>query len=231
MSTITLPVTLANNTVANANDVMSNLNTIVSDYNGSISNVNISGSAAIADSKLAQITTASKVSGAALTSMGSLPSGAGQIPVENLTEAMPAGIILPYGAATAPSGFLLCDGTAVSRTTYATLFAVVGTTFGVGDGSSTFNVPDLRGRFPIGLATSGTGSTLGGTGGTIDHTHTGPAHTHTVTPATTAEPAGGGGASVGDNTEVTTSSSGTGASGTGNPPFQAVQYIISLGAA
>jgi len=51
---------------------------------------------------------------------------------------------------TAPTGWLLCDGTAVSRTTYASLFAVIGTTFGTGDDSTTFNVPDFRGRVPAG---------------------------------------------------------------------------------
>lgn len=92
---------------------------------------------------------------------------------------VPAGVIAMFGAAAAPAGWLLCDGTAVSRTTYAALFAVIGTTFGVGDGSTTFNLPDLRGRFPLGKAAAGTGSTLGGTGGTLEHTHTGPSHTHT----------------------------------------------------
>ena len=64
-----------------------------------------------------------------------------------------------YGGATAPSGWLLCDGTAVSRTTYAALFAVISTTFGTGDGSTTFNVPDMRGVFPKGAGT--TNRTLG----------------------------------------------------------------------
>lgn len=52
---------------------------------------------------------------------------------------------------TAPTGWLLCNGDAVSRTTYADLFALIGTTFGVGDGSTTFNVPDFRGRVPAGV--------------------------------------------------------------------------------
>jgi microcystin-dependent protein len=56
------------------------------------------------------------------------------------------GAILPFGGTTPPSGFLACDGSAVSRTTYVTLFGIVGTTFGAGDGSTTFNLPDLRGR-------------------------------------------------------------------------------------
>lgn len=93
---------------------------------------------------------------------------------------VPTGGILMYGAASAPSGFLLCNGATVSRSTYAALFAVIGTTFGAGDGSTTFGLPDLRQRFPLGVAASGTGNTLGGTGGAIDHAHTGPSHTHST---------------------------------------------------
>lgn len=85
--------------------------------------------------------------------------------------AVEPGTITAYGAATAPTGWLLCDGTAVSRSTYADLFAVIGTTYGVGDGSSTFNVPDLQQRFPLGKAAAGTGATLGETGGAVDHVH------------------------------------------------------------
>ena len=99
---------------------------------------------------------------------------------------IPAGAIMPFAAAFTPSGWLLCDGQAVSRATYATLFAVLEEVYGDGDGVNTFNVPDLRGRFPMGKTASGTGSTLGGTGGTIDptvsiaHTHTTVAHSHTI---------------------------------------------------
>jgi len=60
------------------------------------------------------------------------------------------GMMFMYGAAAAPTGFLLCDGAAVSRTTYADLFAVTSTSYGVGDGSTTFNLPDLRSSFPVG---------------------------------------------------------------------------------
>jgi microcystin-dependent protein len=70
---------------------------------------------------------------------------------------LPVGAICSHGAATAPAGFLVCDGAAVLRSTYAELFAVIGTTWGAGDGSTTFNVPDLRGRTAIG---SGTGTGL-----------------------------------------------------------------------
>lgn len=82
--------------------------------------------------------------------------------------------------AIAPSGYLICDGSAVSRTTYSALFGVIGTIYGVGDGSTTFNLPDFRQRFPLGKAASGTGGSLAGTGGAIDHTHTGPSHTHSI---------------------------------------------------
>lgn len=105
---------------------------------------------------------------------------------------IPPGLVLPYGGTSAPAGWLLCNGAAVSRTTYAALFAIVGTTFGTGDGSTTFNLPDMRGKYPFGMDTSGTGNTLGGTFGTKDHVHTGPSHTHALSGATAA----GGNAAV-----------------------------------
>src|SRR3972149_3319033 len=72
------------------------------------------------------------------------------------------GVIKMHGSSTPPSGYLLCDGAAVSRTTYANLFDVIGTAFGVGDGSTTFNVPDIQRRIPIGWES---GDTVGGKGG------------------------------------------------------------------
>ena len=69
-------------------------------------------------------------------------------------EIVPAGTIVAYGAASAPTGWLLCNDAAVSRTTYARLFAVIGTSFGTGDGSGNFNVPDLRDRVPLGKGTN-----------------------------------------------------------------------------
>ena len=73
-----------------------------------------------------------------------------------IAGAVPTGSIVYYGKSTVPSGWLICNGAAVSRTTYATLFDVIGTTFGTGNGSSTFNVPNLIDRFPQGNATPGT---------------------------------------------------------------------------
>ena len=77
----------------------------------------------------------------------------------------PVGTIQAYGGATAPTGWMLCQGQAISRTTYAELFAVIGTSFGTGDGSTTFNIPDLRGEF---LRGAGTNSHSGqGDGGSV----------------------------------------------------------------
>ncbi|RMF59091.1 MAG: hypothetical protein D6746_08795 [Bacteroidetes bacterium] len=108
--------------------------------------------------------------------------------------ALPVGALVPYAGTSSPdtTHWLLCDGSAVSRTTYATLFGVIGTTFGAGDGATTFNLPDLRGRAVFGLDNMGgtaanrvtdpAGITLGGTVGAETVTLTVnelPAHAHT----------------------------------------------------
>jgi len=69
---------------------------------------------------------------------------------------VPPGVVVPYVATTAPTGWIVCDGSAISRTTYAALFAIIGTTYGSGDGSTTFNIPDMRARVPVGYNNSGT---------------------------------------------------------------------------
>jgi microcystin-dependent protein len=156
----------------------------------------------------------------------------------------PTGTINMWPTATAPTGFLLCDGAAVSRSTYAALYAVVGTTFGSGDGSTTFNVPNYTNRMPY-------GTTIGATGGSADavvvsHTHTAtsivtdPQHSHT----TAFGPRLGGGTSAVSNSDggyspITTSSVSTGitvattnassgVSGTNAnlPPYLGINFII-----
>ena len=98
------------------------------------------------------------------------------------------GLVRMYGNAAAPIGWLLCDGSAVSRTLYVALFTAIGTTWGVGDGATTFNVPDLRGTFPIGsddtytIADTGGAATVTLTSNEMAaHTHVQNAHTHAVT--------------------------------------------------
>tara|TARA_R100000808_G_scaffold12077_1_gene30453 strand:+ start:1252 stop:2460 length:1209 start_codon:yes stop_codon:yes gene_type:complete len=108
----------------------------------------------------------------------------------NLTGivAMPTGAIVPFGGSSAPTGFLLCSGQAVSRSTYSALFGVISTTYGAGDESSTFNLPDLRGRVVAGQDDMGGSSAdrlTGLTGGVDGDTlaATGGAETHVLTTA------------------------------------------------
>jgi len=89
---------------------------------------------------------------------------------QTVTALNPAGSIMMYAATSAPTGYLLCDGSNVSRTTYSVLFAAISTNYGVGDGSSTFGLPNLEGRFPIGY--DGSTYTLNGTGGALTDTPT-----------------------------------------------------------
>lgn len=148
------------------------------------------------------------------------------MPLFNPTRGVVAGTIIPYGSTTIPTDYLLCDGTAVSRTTYSDLFAIISTSFGVGDGSTTFNLPDMRQRFVLGKAASGTGSTFGGTGGTIDHLHTAdPPATTSGTPSATvsATTVLGSAASPTHTHSVDIASFNT---GTANPPFIVTVYII-----
>lgn len=95
-------------------------------------------------------------------------STSGGIPASTPATLNPPGAIIMYGAVTAPAGWLVCDGAAVSRVTYAALFAVIGTAFGAGDGTTTFNVPDMRNNFPMGTNVT---LQLGLTGGNAIHSH------------------------------------------------------------
>jgi microcystin-dependent protein len=98
--------------------------------------------------------------------------------------AVPTGVVATFARNTAPTGWLKANGAAVSRTTYATLFSAIGTTFGVGDGSTTFNLPDLRGRFTRNWADDGSidsGRSFGSA-----QTDDFKAHTHTTVEANQA---------------------------------------------
>jgi len=88
---------------------------------------------------------------------------------------LPAGAVMPFAMSTAPSGWLVANGSAVSRATYAALFAAIGTTYGAGNGSTTFALPDLRASFVRGSGSDGvaTAGTFGAkqADGVISHTH------------------------------------------------------------
>ncbi len=180
--------------------------------------------------------------------------------VGQLGGTFPTGFMVMYGGATSPSvSWLVCDGTAVSRTSYSDLFAVIGISFGGGDGATTFNVPDLQNRVPY-------GGTVGVAGGSNDavsvsHSHTagslsaaGGAHQHNsyirqnsndyhpiVTTGTRARPSGPSAyidttlpTPAGQGTHIhsfTGSVAGDGVSGTGlnRPAFVGIQFLIKSG--
>lgn len=98
---------------------------------------------------------------------------------------MEIGSIILYPGSTVPSGYLLCDGSAISRETYAALFSVIGTIYGAGDDNTTFNLPSMDGRVPVGVSPSyALGSSGGAESVTLDstkvpnHYHVIPQHTH-----------------------------------------------------
>jgi microcystin-dependent protein len=164
------------------------------------------------------------------------------------------GGVIAYAGSSAPSGWLFCYGQNVSRTTYAALFAVIGTTYGAGDGSTTFGVPDLRGRVPFGKddmggaaasrltnsATGGiTGSGLGNAGGEQAHTPTlaeTVSHGHTVSASGALSFAAGGSEALttlvnapGGNNSATSNSAGSSAAHNTVPPGIVLNYMIFAG--
>ena len=99
----------------------------------------------------------------------------------SLHSGVASGTLVMWPGASVPTGHLLCDGSAVSRTTYANLFAAIGTLWGVGDGTTTFNLPNGVGKMFIGKnAAVAAIDTVGKTTGSWDHTHSTPNHTHTI---------------------------------------------------
>ncbi|RTL04682.1 hypothetical protein EKK58_10060 [Candidatus Dependentiae bacterium] len=111
------------------------------------------------------------------------------------SRAVQTGVIQAYGGSSAPTGYLLCDGSAVSRSTYSALFAIVGTSFGSGDGSTTFNLPDLRTKVPAGYKsgddTFGTlGASVGSKTVNLQHSHGGVATPITQSSSPNTSPQG-----------------------------------------
>ena len=171
--------------------------------------------------------------------------------------ATPIGSISMFAGLVAPSGWLLCNGQAVSRTTYPALFTVCSTTFGVGDGSTTFNVPNLVDRFPLGVGASAMGA-VGGSSQLQQHNHgvndpthnhvvNDPGHYHNVNAAYDQNVGGDGSQRAAQQYWTNTDQQQTGIwlnanytgitiqnTGTGNaqnmPPYQVINYIIFAGA-
>ena len=162
---------------------------------------------------------------------------------------IPSGSIQMWPTATAPTNWKLCDGSAISRTTYAVLFQLIGVTFGAGDSSTTFNLPNYTNRMPY-------GTTVGATGGSADaivvsHTHTATVtdsgHNHISGRASASANTGSatgvlakgnsdfdypllGGATQSATTGISVANSTTGASGTNAnlPPYLGINFIIKV---
>jgi len=161
-------------------------------------------------------------------------------------QTVPTGTVSAFAGSSAPTGYALCDGSAVNRTTQAALFAVIGTTYGVGDGSTTFNLPDLRGRVIAGQDDMGgtsadrltglsggvNGDNLGATGGSETHTLTiaqMPAHDHgggTVGTSHKSDVSGGGARTHPFNNGGNVTSQGNGDAHNNVQPTIILNYII-----
>ena len=151
--------------------------------------------------------------------------------------APPTGGMMIWTTDTAPTGWVLCYGQAISRTDFAGLFALISTTFGVGDGSTTFNVPDMRGRVPLGQDNMGGSSadritdaqadSIAGAAGTekkdVSHTHTG-----TVAATANFSNSGGGSSQEDSKGHQHTFTTGSGGSATQDvvQPYLTLNYII-----
>lgn len=98
--------------------------------------------------------------------------------IPEMPDPTPVGTITMFGGSTAPTKWVLCDGRAISRTNYAALFQIIGTKYGSGNGSTTFNVPDMRNRFPVGAGSSYNLNSKGGADNVTLSTSQIPAHTH-----------------------------------------------------
>jgi len=203
----------------------------------SAASISVSGAAAFATSPTAPTpTTGDNTTKVATTAF-----------VQNSIANVPSGSLLMWPTTSAPSGYLLCNGSAVSRTTYSGLFSVLGTTFGSGDGSTTFNLPNYADRMPIGVGTIA--SSIGATGGSstttisqanlpnVNFTVTDPGHFHSVTGTSTTPIGayGSGGGNMGNyttsntstvTTGITVNSGGSGTAATTISPYLGINFII-----
>ena len=174
--------------------------------------------------------------------------------LENFVTPVPVGSVVSYPAASLPSGFLSCDGSAISRSTYSALFALIGTTWGSGDGATTFNLPNaedctvMASGTTAGLTTRTVGQTVGSATHTLTtselpiHTHTpsDPGHTHNFSDtgdndaagslrrvfAGTGSPLLGVQTIYNETSGISIGSEGSGAAHNNMQPYLATQFII-----
>jgi len=218
--------------------------TITSNWaNTTLSDISTALTGSVAADGQTPITGNLQMGGNLVTGMGAGVSATDAVTVAQLAavNSVVTGTINMWPTVTAPTGYLLCVGTAVSRSTYAALFAVIGTTFGVGDGSTTFNLPNYTNRMPIGV---GSTAALAATGGSKDavvvsHTHTitDPGHLHSIAPTASGTSQAGSGwdgpGFGGSNTSTSTtgiSVNTAGVTGTNAnlPPYLGINFIIKV---
>jgi microcystin-dependent protein len=217
--------------------------TITSNWaNTTLSDISTALTGSVASDGQTPITGDIQMGGNKITGMadGTSSTDAATVAQVAAVNSVVTGSIQMWPTVTAPTGYLLCTGTAISRSTYAALFAVIGTTFGVGDGSTTFNLPNYTNRMPY-------GTTLGATGGSADaivvshsHTITDPGHLHSLGYNVPVLSGGagwgntGGGSTVITQTQTATTgitgTNTTGASGTNAnlPPYLGINFIIKV---
>lgn len=147
---------------------------------------------------------------------------------------IPTGAVVDFAGSSAPTGYLICDGSAVSRTTYADLFALIDEDYGAGDGSTTFNLPDLRGRVSVGLGTNTAVDTLGENDGVAVANRRGTKHRHTPHShnSDNGQSTGGGGsdpvynADGTNNSQQVATTSVDGGSGTATDPLDGGAFLV-----
>jgi len=145
----------------------------------------------------------------------------------------PTGAVTAFAGSSAPTGWLLADGSVVSRSTYAALFAIISTTYGAGNGTTTFNVPNLKGKVPVGLNSAETEfDALAETGGAKTHTLSAaeiPAHTHPIAAIGTVDAdyfSIGSGQQIGSSLTATGANAGGGGAHNNLQPYITLNYII-----
>ena len=150
--------------------------------------------------------------------------------LDSAVATISTGTIISYSNGTLLTGYLDCDGSAISRTTYANLFAVVGTTYGSGDGSTTFNLPDLQDNHPIGVSGTKALGTKAGSASTTLATTNLASHTHTLYKtnytATQVNIGAVQGRQLAYQVTSSTSSAGSGTAVDTFPPYIALKFMI-----
>lgn len=185
--------------------------------------INNSQIASVANTKISGVITVSQMETIPITAIAGL-----------------TGEVKMWPVAVAPAGYFLCDGSAISRTTYKSLYDIIGVSYGVGDGSTTFNLPDFRDRMPVGAGSSYLAANTGGSKDAIvvAHTHgiTDPGHTHRYhtggsgTGNYTNNTSVWGGDSYpqtnSNTTGITINSTGSSGIGANMPPYLGIYFII-----